>query len=292
MSECQALTSDDGSMAAEGTIAAAELAAPPPAFDRSALIVDHRDCGRKLATRLLREWRIQLNREEIDGIADLALCEAADRFDITRGVRFSTFLFYYIRGNLLRMIEKTVAEKRIVQAVQYSISASRNEHFDINDTPDINPVVDPDACLAGESGTPEEFFLRQETIAAVTQACHVLSTQEREVIQRRFMRGESPAEIAQALGCSRREVQFFERSAFNTLKPLLAAAGFGPADEVKKAENRNDARSAADLRATGSSATRRARRLRIMKLIKGEIPVVDPAKRRAATLERRVRRFG
>lgn len=294
--QAEAATCDSESgateLCADSEAASAACAAPAQLLnsdERATMIIEHRECGRKLASRLLREWRIQLGKDELDGAADLAVCEAAERFDSSRGTRFSTFLYYYIRGNLLRMIERTVAEKRAVQAVQYLVSASRNEQFDLADAPDINPIVDPDACLTPQPVSPEESYLQQERVGVVTQACEQLTGVEREVIMRRFMKGESPSEIASALGYTRREVMFFERSAFNVLKPILVAAGLGPADKPKEDPH---AASGSAHKALSQSAIRRARRLQLLHLRKPGAVAIAPTHLRPTAMERRLRRVG
>lgn len=219
--------------------AAAELptdgrTGPQPYLPKEELIVQHRDIARRLAVRLLREWRIELSRDELDGIVDLALCEAAERFEYERGTRFTTFLYYYIRGSLLKTIDSLVSEKRAVTAVAYSASATRNERFDLEDTPEIGDCLDPDAYGKKSWDSPEDMMLRRERIATVARVLNNLGEREREVLRRAFESGESPSDIAQAMGCSRREVMSLHKQALEQLKKLVIEAGIEPAKKEQK----------------------------------------------------------
>lgn len=227
---------EDNTIAAQGgeSPVAAKPTIVEPILTKDELIVAHRDISRRLAVRLLREWRIELNRDELDGIVDLALCEAAERFEHERGTRFTTFLYYYIRGSLLKTIDLLVSEKRAVTAVAYSASANRNERFDIEDTPELGDCLDPDAHAPKIWDSPEEMMLRRERIATVARALKNLGEREREVLKRAFELGESPSDIAQALGCSRREVMSLHKQALEHLKRLVIEAGIEPSRKEQK----------------------------------------------------------
>ncbi len=189
-------------------------------------IIEHREIGRKLACRLLREWRVQLNSDDLDSIVDLTICEAAGRFDEARGVRFTTFLYHYMRGNLLRTIEEIVEQKRAVQAAAYSASAGRNERFDLDDCPELSDSLDPDAMKPQGFDSPEEFMLRRERIAMVGRLCAKLNHEEQFVIAKMFFEGSSHQQIAAELGLSRRDVLALQKRAYESLRKLVAQEGY------------------------------------------------------------------
>src|SRR5690349_3051107 len=73
-------------------------------LEREDLITSSRLKARKLGRSILRKWNARLDLQEVDSIVDLSLCEAAARFDPSVGASFLTFLFYHLRGNLIRAI--------------------------------------------------------------------------------------------------------------------------------------------------------------------------------------------
>jgi DNA-directed RNA polymerase sigma subunit (sigma70/sigma32) len=71
---------------------------------RTELVLTYRIKARKLARSILRKWHARLDLQEVDSIVDLSLCEAVRRYNPTKGASFMTFLFYHMRGNLIRAV--------------------------------------------------------------------------------------------------------------------------------------------------------------------------------------------
>ena len=189
-------------------------------------IIEHREIGRKLACRLLREWRGPPDAAHPPSDVDLTVCEAAGRFDESRGVRFTTFLYHYMRGNLLRTIEDIVAQKRAVQAAAYSASAGRNERFDLEDCPELSDSLDPDSMKPQGFDTPEEYMLRRERISMVGRVCAKLRAEEQFVIAKMFFEGSSHQQVGAELGLSKRDVMALQKRALESLRKLVAQEGY------------------------------------------------------------------
>src|SRR5690348_15064745 len=68
------------------------------------LVLRYRMKARKLARSILRKWHSRLDLQEVDSIVDLSLCEAVARYNPAKGASFMTFLFYHLRGNLIRAV--------------------------------------------------------------------------------------------------------------------------------------------------------------------------------------------
>lgn len=67
---------------------------------RNNLIESNIPLAHKLAFNIMKRWNVKLPREEVQSIANEAICEAAARFDAARGVKFGTYLFFFIKGHL------------------------------------------------------------------------------------------------------------------------------------------------------------------------------------------------
>lgn len=75
-----------------------ELTSMQPLIDRDALIEQNRSYARALAIRVMRGLPFSVDLEELISFGTLGLVEAAERFDPRRGVSFSTFAHYRIKG--------------------------------------------------------------------------------------------------------------------------------------------------------------------------------------------------
>lgn len=195
--------------------------------ERSELIVSHREIGRKLASKLLRTWRIRLSPEDVESIVDVTLCEAAAKFDPNFGAQFSTFVFHYIRGNLLQTIERSVGAKRIMDAARRSAATvspvvkappiSEDEKAPIHLEPELLGMRDIE--------TPEQTMLNKERKNFLHTAMAVLDERERYVIAGLYFKGLTIQSIAKDLGCSRKQVVIIRSHSLNKLRVSASASG-------------------------------------------------------------------
>lgn len=162
----------------------------PERFEQ--IVLEHREHGRRLAWSFLSSWRVRLHHDEVSSIVGAALCEAAHRFDESRGVSFKTFLFYHLRGMLLKEIARAVSEQRVLQYVPGStLSDGLGSVTDASQTfPDTQPV---------EMDDPEKIVERQELANICLEACKELDELEREIVLRHYVYDEPLIEIAEDL---------------------------------------------------------------------------------------------
>ena len=74
--------------------------------DREGLIVSHRVDAYRIARSLLRKTERTLDEDDLRSVVDLALVEAANKYVQDNRVKFTTFLFYYLKGRILRALCK------------------------------------------------------------------------------------------------------------------------------------------------------------------------------------------
>lgn len=65
---------------------------------RDQLIEQHRSYVRALAVKIMRSLPLQVDLNELVAYGDIGLIEAAERYDPRRGVAFTTFSYYRIKG--------------------------------------------------------------------------------------------------------------------------------------------------------------------------------------------------
>jgi RNA polymerase sigma factor (sigma-70 family) len=185
------------------------------------LIIDHRDNGRKLARSMLRKWHVRMPAEEIDSIVDLTLCEAASRFSKKFGASFMTFLFYHLRGQLVRAVSAAANSNNFL------VTFAQNSEMDTGDwgcsQQDFirSQLSDDLDFVPREVENPESSLLAKETKEICEQACKHLDELELLVIQRSYEKEESLVDIAKSLGYSRCHISRVKKRALDKLKEVI-----------------------------------------------------------------------
>lgn len=214
---------------------------------RENLILEHRELGRKIATKLLRGWKIRLTAEEIASIVDITLCEAANNFDDSKGTQFSTYYFYYLRGNLVTTIEKNVGAQKIHAAAKHCASVHSSSGtrpaIQLGETECETQVkaslnLEPEMLGMRDVETPEDAFLGKEKRSFVREALEKLDPLERLVIQGLYFSGESVQAVARKLGYSRVQVSRIQKQAFSKLRSQASTSGIQNGQPAEEPVNR------------------------------------------------------
>ena len=177
--------------------------------DRDFLVIEFREQARKLARSILRKWRSRLDLDELNSAVDLSLCEAVKRYDPTRGASFITFLYYHLRGNLIRTVSYA-ANANVVPGNEPGRELSEDETA-------MNAMDIANALTGAESISPDEALLKKQLVKLSFDACHRLDDLEREVIQRIFVEEHQLNDVAASLGYSRCHISRVKRRALETL---------------------------------------------------------------------------
>lgn len=193
----------------------------PQRINREALILDHRENGRKLARSLLRRWRVRMPSEEIDSIVDLTLCEAALRYAPNHGASFMTFLFYHLRGNLVRAVATATKLNNFVVSYAKNAGIDAGDLALLGENSPRSMFPDVTAFEQQESDIPEQQLLKQERVLLVQKACSQLDELEQEVLNRSFVNEEALIDVARTLGYSRCHISRVKKRALDRLKEIL-----------------------------------------------------------------------
>jgi len=183
---------------------------------REELVLEFRLKARKLGRSILRKWQARLDLQEVDSVVDLSLCEAVKRFDPNRGASFMTFLYYHLKGNLVRAVT-SAANANIVPA-------SDQQQDSENEDRNLANAIDIAESLSGSEPTlPEEELLQKELVELSQQACLKLDQLERQVIERIYLQGQQLLDIAATLGYSRCHISRVKKKALETLEVEMRA---------------------------------------------------------------------
>lgn len=222
----------------------------PLSAEQHPLIVEHIPFAKKLAKDFYRRrsW-VGLERQEFEGAAFLGLCDAARRFDSTRGMYFRTFAYFRIKGAMLDLVRycgliSRANYKHLCSASEYR---KENEEQGYGEIPfafaksaeellKLLEVID-DFGFRGHLNedrtalelsyvnqlTPEEMAMKGEVKAALDKLLAQLTPDQRKIIEMRYVDELSFPEIASSLGgLSRSCVSRRQSRAMDELKSLAA----------------------------------------------------------------------
>lgn len=189
---------------------------------REEYVVRYRGKARKLARSILRKWRSRLDITEVDSLVDLSLCESVQRFSPDRGASFMTFLFYHLRGNLIRAITHAVQSSAIPMVEVDSLIALDEGGEGSNQRGAINAIEIANALTSQEELSPDEALYRKEMIALSQRSYQHLDNLEQQVLSKLYAEENQMIDIARNLGYSRCHISRVKRRALEALYTDIA----------------------------------------------------------------------
>ncbi len=208
----------------------------------------------KLVLSILKRYQNKCdNLDDLFQIGVVGLIKAIDNFDLSFGVKFSTYAVFMIEGEVKRYIRDNnqIRISRSIKELSYKIINYREEylkeyniyqsheevckHFNIseydlylvlNSLNDTLSIFDPVYSDSGDTiylvdQLKEESLYSQDDIIALRSALLKLKERERNILLKRYIEGLSQNEIAQILGISQAQVSRIENSAINSVKKLI-----------------------------------------------------------------------
>ncbi len=166
--------------------------------DEDEVVEDHAPLVHFIARKLVSSALVPAHVEYVDLVADgmLALIEAHRRYDVGRGVRFSTFAYMRVRGAMLDGIRKSEGR------------TYRPELVDITNVVLLCP------------GNLEEQF---DDTSALLDALEHLNPRLRVVIVRHFVLEETLHQVAQFMGLSESRVCQLKKQALSEIRSWITA---------------------------------------------------------------------
>lgn len=178
-------------------------------------IEDDIQLGIKLAWKLLGSWNARLPEDEVKSLVGIAICEARKNYKPHLGTQFQTFLFYHLRGRLLREISSLVKYRR------YQFNLTEDMAQDMADD-DGSSYFSP----MSEDKNPEELLLEQEANSHFSEAISSLDWLEEEVVHRHCISGESLLDLAKELDYCRCHLSRVKTRAMRKLQSKVSTAYF------------------------------------------------------------------
>ena len=208
----------------------------------------------KLVLSILRRYQNKCdNLDDLFQIGVVGLIKAIDNFDLSFGVKFSTYAVFMIEGEIKRYIRDNnqVRISRSIKELSYKIVNFREEylkehniyptheevcnHFNIseydlylilNSLNDTISIFEPVYSDQGDTiylvdQLKEDSLYSQDDLIALKESLLKLKDRERNVLLKRYIEGLSQNEIANQLGISQAQVSRIESSAINSVKKLI-----------------------------------------------------------------------
>ncbi|MDR7459733.1 MAG: sigma-70 family RNA polymerase sigma factor, partial [Armatimonadota bacterium] len=152
-----------------------------------------------------------------DGV--VGLLEAIGRFDPSRGVDFSTYATYRIRGAILDGLR---GRDPLPRSLRRQLGAAPRASAPLAVVPLKVVPLDAALVLAGDDGQPEEALLAEELRAEVERALRALPPRHRRLLALRFGRGLRLREVAACFGISMTRAAELQERAIRRLRTALA----------------------------------------------------------------------
>ncbi|MBN8548280.1 MAG: sigma-70 family RNA polymerase sigma factor [Deltaproteobacteria bacterium] len=186
------------------------------------LVLTYRMKARKLARSILRKWHARLDLQEVDSVVDLSLCEAVRRYNPNKGASFMTFLFYHMRGNLIRAVASAATANAVpLPQVEDASAGAKSEQASYRG---VNAIEIAEALCSHDYVMPDEMLLKKEMVSMSHGACEKLDSLEKEVIYRIYIQEQQLMDIASSLGYSRCHISRVKKKALETLYGDMSSA--------------------------------------------------------------------
>ncbi|MEA2175762.1 MAG: polymerase sigma factor FliA [Blastocatellia bacterium] len=222
-------------------------------FDRDQLIEQHRTYVRALAIKIMQSLPVQVDLQELIAYGDVGLIEAAERFDSRRGVAFSTFAHYRIKGAIYDGLRQMGFFSRSTARARFNANAGDLMQAAADDEPThdesaalsvddeiataqslIDALIpayllslDSDAMpeLVDQHALSMEDIEERELVGFVLALVRELSTDEQQLLDAIYFKHHSMTDIAASLGVSKSWISRLHSRAIQHLRDMMQERG-------------------------------------------------------------------
>ncbi len=207
----------------------------------------HRPLVRSIAKKVKVQLALQCELDDLLGFGMQGLLEAQARYDSSRGVQFSTFAYYRIRGAIVDGVRQMAYVPRRMHARMKALEAADRVAEDTGETWVANHAQREDAALAArtiestlvrithawllagaaieeEPSTttgPETSFFEEEQSAKVREAVERLPEREAALVRGFYFEGRQFDDVANDLGISKSWASRLHTKALDLLREKL-----------------------------------------------------------------------
>lgn len=213
----------------------------------TSLIESHISYAHAVAAELLARFPAHVDRQDVRAAAEYGLVQAANAYNASKGVAFTTFAYYRIRGAVFDLLRETVKATRFEEAAnEYMIDYSAGAEAGAPSYAEVkniatgvvasyflslkNPSSEPPVQNAE---APLRTLLRQEQRKGIRDALKTLPEKNRKVLEAYYFEDLSLEEIGKRLGLSKSWVSRMHAKGLEMLRPAVERALSPPAERLK-----------------------------------------------------------
>lgn len=212
-------------------------------------------CNLKLVLSILKKYNNKCdNMDDLFQIGVIGLIKAIENFDISFGVKFSTYAVFMIEGEIKRYIRDNsqVRISRGIKELSYEIINFRETYFtNFSQYPSnelicktfnisnyelylaLNSLVEPTSIFEPiyNDGGETIYLLDQledienkkdiNMLISLKEAINKIKEREKYIIEKRYFEGYSQSELADILSISQAQVSRIENHALTSIKKLI-----------------------------------------------------------------------
>ena len=183
----------------------------------SNIVLENLEYGLALAKSLLQRWKAHIEPGVLMSVVGVSLVEAASRFDPTREASFRTYLFYHLKGLLIKEIKMLISIGADTDRKSREFGEDEAEIDAALNLPKSTKKVDPSA------NPPSTLLERQDLLLLCYSATGQLSEIEQQILVQHFVEDKGMLEIADDLGFSRCHVSRLKTKALKKLQKRLSS---------------------------------------------------------------------
>jgi RNA polymerase sigma factor FliA len=211
------------------------------------LIESHISYAHAVATELLARFPAYIDRQDVLAAAEYGLVQAANTYDASKGVAFTTFAYYRIRGAVFDLLRQVVKGTRFEEAAnEYMVDYSADPSAGVPSYVEIKNLASgiaasyflsleklPSEPQARSAEAPLDTLLRQEQEKGIRQALKTLPEKNRQVLEAYYFEDLTLEEIGNRLGLSKSWVSRMHAKGLEMLRPAVERILSLEADKLK-----------------------------------------------------------
>ena len=200
------------------------------------LIESHISYAHAVAAELLARFPAHVDRQDVRAAAEYGLVQAANAYDPTKGVAFTTFAYYRIRGAVFDLLRETVRTSRFEEAaneymMDYTADTGGGGAPSYAEVKNLAAGIVASYFLSSEKSASEtrlqspeaplDNLLRQEQQKEIRQALKNLPEKNRKVLEAYYFEELTLEEIGKRLGLSKSWVSRMHAKGLEMLRPAV-----------------------------------------------------------------------
>ncbi len=213
------------------------------------LIELHIPYAHAIAAEFLSRFPAHVDRKDVQAAAEFGLVQAANAYDSARGVAFTTFAYYRIRGAVFDLLRQTVKASRFEEAANeymadYSSGSPAGAAAPSYD--ELKNIASSVAATyflslenlsqepeAQNNQAPLETLLRREQQQGIRTALQSLPEKNRQVLAAYYFEDLTLDEIGVRLGLSKSWVSRLHAKGLELLRPAVESSLKAKAGKLK-----------------------------------------------------------